>query len=121
DALGREQPGQQEHRAQRDETYALEDAQRARHQPEVFLGIEGIGEQRRADGETEQALRAEGPAKGVGVHAATIRKKRNPGTWPGLRRRADPWSARLSGAPTMGRLYVRSVGLRAVDQFDVGH
>ena len=46
----------------------LEDAQRARDQRLEVLGVQGKGEQRGADGEAEQALRAEGPAEGILGH-----------------------------------------------------
>ena len=51
--------------AEGEEGHALEDAQRARLQPIVQLRIEREAQQRRADRETQEALRAETPAKRI--------------------------------------------------------
>src|SRR5690606_10249043 len=78
------QAGKQEHQAERGERDALEDAQRARFEVRAELQEDGVADQQYAGGEAREALGPERPAEGVGGHVFKIRKKRSPGTWPGL-------------------------------------
>ncbi len=70
----RQQAADQEHEAQRGEADALEDAERARQDPQFELHVERVREQGGADREAEQGLRAERPAEGI--HGMPVRPGR---------------------------------------------